>query len=755
MSAKSSTRRGPRLDGVFIAPGDSLQWSKAQWGDALAAIAAAGMDAVILQWCAANGRALYPTESRGPMPAMGVEDVVGTLLAAAERAGVGVILGLDASRRLADVHYDPSEAQIRRNGQVVMELLVRYGGSAALGGFYLPQEWSSAPEFGGEEEIIKQTGLLCQRLRPDLSVCTSARIPKLWVRGHGWELFETDPEARAQQRETYDVWAHWWKGLAEEARLGAVLVRDDAGSRRCAPEQAQEAYAAMRREFAGADCELWAQVGLYEVAHRPDDADPPGLHCADIARLRGQLRSAARHCDRLFGFSFEHMNPARGGERARLHEDYRKYLGAPGRVRIASRRRGRTADTRDPLLEKAVAVERIIEQRHLLEGQIMTVVDYRRGLDDRRNQWQEDADWLTGLYIGAESLRFAATGDPDARARARRSFEALCMLSTISGVPGVVARSYRRTLTGGLGSGRKRWHKVDGQDLWWATDISRDQLSGHFFGLAAYYDLVADESERKLTRRLVSEIAGSILDHRLQAVDWDGEYTIHGNFWVAPFQALATLKLAHHITRERRFQQAYEQYINPHFFLGHAIIQAAHILDPFFQHYQYDSPAYHLLQYETNPDLLRHLLRALDLLYADTRDLGNVYLCFVYQTYRPESDAARRGEAELLEFEPERLYVPRWRRHAQAYLRRHGEHLPEPLRETLRCCLEPEQAPPDQVASFIPMKLRPPMEFNWQYYAGIQTRGRAGGRPHGPYVGYAGVDYLLAYWMGRYHGFLR
>lgn len=329
------------------------------------------------------------------------------------------------------------------------------------------------------------------------------------------------------------------------------------------------------------------------------------------------------------------------------------------------------------------------------------------------------------------------------------------MLSTISGVPGVVARSYRRSFTGGLGTGRKRWIKKRGEDIWWGGDISRDQLSGHFFGLATYYDLVADDSERKLIRQLVLDIAGSLLDHRMQAVDWDGEYTIHGNFWVAPFQALATLKLAHHITGENRFQEAYAEFINPHFFLGHSIIQASAILDPFFQHYQWDSPAYHLLQYETDPDVLRHLLRALDLVYEDVKDLGNVYLYFVYQTYRPESDAARRGEIELLEFTPGNLYVPNWRREIGKYVAEHGEELPPQLRDTLSYCLNPDEQSQDFVASFIPMRLRPPMEFNWQYYVGIQTRGRAGGRPHGPYVGYAGIDYLLAYWMGRYHGFLR
>jgi hypothetical protein len=579
--------------------------------------------------------------------------------------------------------------------------------------------------------------------------------PTLPVTGRGWEVFAQDPEACKIENALASQWGAAWAEIISRAGLDAVLLRDDVASMRCELMGYPEAYISLGQACNAFGCELWGQVGLYDVTHVRGDLDPPALHPAGLTRLRERLRVAEYHCDSIIGFSYDYIDPAGGAECAKLYEACRKDSGATAPAPTVTRRAKPEGDVPGPLLEKAQAVERIIESRHLLEGQIMTVVDYRYGLDDPHNYWQEDADWMTGLYTGAESLRFAATGDPDARARARRSFEALCMLSTVSGVPGVVARNFRRSFAGGeLGSGRKSWVKVKGQDLWWGADISRDQLSGHFFGLAAYYDLVADESERKLIRRLVSDIVGSILDHRMQAVDWDGEYTIHGNFWVAPFQALATLKLAHHITRESRFERAYQEYIDPHFFLGHAVLQARRILDPFFQHYQYDSPAYHLLQYETDRRILRYLVRALDLVYADVKDLGNVYLLFVYQTYRPESDAARRGAAELLQFNPDHLYMPNWRRDAERAFVEYGDELPNSLRMTLSDCLEPDELS-FEVASFIPMSLRPPMEFSWQYYAGIQTNERAGGRPHGEHVGYSGVDYLLAYWMGRYHGFLR
>lgn len=752
---EADARSRPRLDGLFIVPGDNLHWSRTRWRDALEAIAAAGINTVILQWCAASGRALYPSGLYAPMPGMALSDLVQVILSAAKRARLSVILGLDATRRLGAIHYAPVESPAQRLAQMLQEVLSRYGDADALAGFYLPQEWS-APLIEHEAELLVQCATLCRRLGRGLPVCTTAPQPKLPVTGRKWELSDTDPEALACQRELISRWAVTWGETAIRGGLNALLLRDDLGSRRCALEATSQAYRALSLACSSIGCEVWGQIGLYEVAHRRDDFDPPRLHSAGLERLRRQLSAAAPHCQKLVGFSLDYVDPALGGERLRLYRAYRAGVGVRSPSTNITRRERPRGDIPSPLLEKAQALERNIDERHMLEGQIMTVVDYRYDVTHPRNQWQEDADWLTGLYAGAESLRFAATGDRDACARARRSFEALCMLSTVSGVPGVVARCFRRQPVARLGAGRKRWVKVQGHHLWWATDISRDQLSGHFFGLAAYYDLVADNSERRLIRRLVSDIAGSILDHRMQAVDWDGEYTTHGNFWVAPFQALAVLKIAYHITRQPRFQQAYLHYINPHFFLGHAQIQAAHVLDPFYQHYQWDSPAYHLLQYETQPDILYHLLRALDLVYTDVKDSGNVYLYFVYQTYRPESDAARRGEAELLQFDPQRQYRMNYRRYLEKILRQRGDELPPRLRDTLRYYLEPGKAPRAHLASFIPMSLRPPMEFNWQYYPGIQTRGRSGGwSPGGDHAGYAGVDYLLAYWMGRYHGFLR
>ena len=128
---------------------------------------------------------------------------------------------------------------------------------------------------------------------------------------------------------------------------------------------------------------------------------------------------------------------------------------------------------------------------------MVSVLDTRFPPTTQQNQWQEDADWITGLYVGAESLRYATTGETVAADQARESWQALHKLSNISGTPGIVARYFLSHVDGPLGSGRKRWHQ-NSDGIYWIGDISRDQLSGHMFGLATYFDHLATEEEKQV-----------------------------------------------------------------------------------------------------------------------------------------------------------------------------------------------------------------------------------------------------------------
>jgi len=406
------------------------------------------------------------------------------------------------------------------------------------------------------------------------------------------------------------------------------------------------------------------------------------------------------------------------------------------------------SDAADPLRQKADRVNAALRRQHLLDGQVITVLDTREDLLGPGNEWQEDSDWLTGLYCGAMSMAYRATGDEQYAAFAREAFGALHELSTVAGVPGVVARHSRRQKPTDLGSGRKRWRQAPDGVRWWSGDTGRDQLSGHFLGLAVYHDLMADEGERRLIREDIDTIVGQIVAHHMWAFDADEQPCTHANFFVAHLQALATLQVAWHVTGKAMYRGVIMELIDPHFFLGHAVKECARQQDPFFQHYQQDSPIYSLLMYEQDQRLLRAYLRGLRLLYESTKANGNAYHLVQMAIFQPETPCGAMAVHELSQFRDDHLETARWRADTEELLAQPDGEPNESVRAVLRGLLSGSTEGLDPDFLMVPCKWRPPMEFGWQYHVNALPD------THGPFVRYSGVDYLIAFWMGRYHGVL-
>lgn len=140
------------------------------------------------------------------------------------------------------------------------------------------------------------------------------------------------------------------------------------------------------------------------------------------------------------------------------------------------------------LEEKAAWYERRIPERFDRYG-------FVAGREIER-QYPNDNDGLwTAMYIGAEAFRFGATRAPEARARARHSMEAVMRLESITGIPGFPARSYIRR--GDYRHSDGAWHLTANSQFEWKGDTSSDEVVGQYFAYAVYYDLVAEESDRK------------------------------------------------------------------------------------------------------------------------------------------------------------------------------------------------------------------------------------------------------------------
>ena len=677
------------IDGFFINPILALRWKNPK--SHIDRIADLGGKNLIIQWTSGHGRSFYPSQTYGQD---WDANWLTTCLEAAEDYQIDVWLGLDSCYTTTEWHYDKMmQSYLQRCQITATELSVLYQDVTSFCGFYIPIQLDQPVKKIGVG-FLREVAQFCHEL--GYSVSCSATIPCPHLIGLHYEANTNDREWIGRVKRLRNLWRRSWQHAVDESQLDLLIINDSLGLSTKSDLEDDLFYLQRTKKW---------------VSH--------SLHAKN--KEFPQLPADAQ-----IGFTYHDLSVIS-----------RSTAGVP--IRKNADQLGRKADT----------VGQFLQQRCLIDGQVVSVLDTRFPIKSAQNQWQEDADWMTGLYVGAESLRYAVTGKPEAADFARQSWEALHKLSNISGKPGVVARYYLPEVEGKLGEGRKRWHR-NNNGVYWIGDISRDQLSGHIFGLATYFDHVATDVEKEIIRTDVEAITDLIIENQMMAVDLDGQPCIHGNFWVSPLFALSFLKSAYHITQKDSYQDKYLELVNPHYFLGHALQAARISSNPFFQHYHQDSPLYHLLIYEDDTELRQQIRRICHYLYSDTHRHGNAYLMIDQSIAHPESDSGQKAVAELYKFQIENLNVLRWDQQARVSLK--DRDLPHPIRTSLAYILAERNHLPNGQGSYLPIEHRPPKEFGWNYYVGEEAR-RAPGHPgyHGIHVQYSGVDYLLAYWMARYH----
>ncbi|MBZ0257813.1 regulator [bacterium] len=205
----------------------------------------------------------------------------------------------------------------------------------------------------------------------------------------------------------------------------------------------------------------------------------------------------------------------------------------------------------------------------------------------------------TGIYLVMEALRYAVTGDPDAKEKADRAYDALEMLQTITETDGFVARTIipsdwtrmadaNRTYTKQEAIEHRisdprykpvevRWRpSKDGKWLW-KGDTSSDEITGHFYTYLMYYDLCADAGRKARVEKLVRKIMDYIIEGGYMLRDTDGEHTrwgvwapeylLHDPDWrseapINAYEILSYLKATYHITGDSKYQREYKKLIN-------------------------------------------------------------------------------------------------------------------------------------------------------------------------------------------------
>ena len=406
-------------------------------------------------------------------------------------------------------------------------------------------------------------------------------------------------------------------------------------------------------------------------------------------------------------------------------------------------------------------------------------------------QRDSDNDGLwTGMHGAAACFAWATTGDPAARQRAERAFEALRFLSEVTqggehpAPPGFPARTIRSVEEPDPNAWdsetRDRVKQAERDGLWriytprwprsadgrwyWKSDTSSDELDGHLFFYAQYYDLVADtDAERARVRETVTAIVDHLLAHELRLHDHAGP-TRWANFGPASLNhdpawfeeralnslsALSYLAVAHHVSGEARYREAARRLIDEHGYaqnvLGGKIQQG-----PGTGNQSDDEMAvmgfYTLLLYEQDPALLDTYRQAFHRYWRHVEPEGNPFFAFAYaascdgqvaQTPWGPLDlspaegwlddaveALRRFPLDRVRWgiqHSHRLDLLRWPGERARGARRDGRALPLDER-------------------WVEHWNQDPYALDYPYAGELLADGNA---------------YLLPYYLGRYHGFLK
>jgi hypothetical protein len=440
------------------------------------------------------------------------------------------------------------------------------------------------------------------------------------------------------------------------------------------------------------------------------------------------------------------------------------------------------------LANKAVSFEHIVDERHNRMGYVVRCTLKKEG--DLSTAWinHTDNDGLyTSMYGAAEAFRYGATKDPEAKARAKRCFEAVKLLFDVTGIPGFPARSVipsdwpedpNARFNAETNRAMKRsdplwkdilprWPKSADGKYYWKCDTSSDEISGHYFFFGVYNDLVAETPEEKaavvdLTRALTNHI----VDHGYMLVDHDGKPTRWGNWspeyvnsidggWsdrgIQSLELLSFLNVAFHVTGDAKFAETakllrdrYAYHINA--IDGRSVFPPENVV-PWDNNLAFLS-YYGLLKYETDPELLRTYRASLDRNWLFVSRQNDPFFNFVFAAVFPypdepvgdgqhvDYDTVLKKGVRTLEGTP--LLLLGWEM-------RNSDRLDVVLDPT------PRQRPGYGWSVFneaLPIEERCHIRINSDHFDLDHNQG-------GGFCEYEGTFYLLPYYLGLYRGFLK
>lgn len=398
-----------------------------------------------------------------------------------------------------------------------------------------------------------------------------------------------------------------------------------------------------------------------------------------------------------------------------------------------------------------------------------------RKYGDLESGWLPNSDndgLFTGVYCASQCFRYAVTGDEDAKANAKRAVDAMIILTEITGKSGFTARATRHSFEENFMTGnREEWHVCeDNPEMEWLGETSSDEMTGHYFAYGIYYDLVADDKEKAKIAEVVKKITDHILENNFHLCDVDGVPTTWANWepellnnddrWfyergTNSLEMLSFLKTTYHVTGDEKYNDVFNMLIKKH-------------------HY-----AMNCIQYKVEDGHVAHI--------DDQLDFINIYPLLVYTDNEAQKEIFKMGlthhwQYERVERSPLFNIVYGSLTNNYCDIENAAKSLSEMTLDLVRRPVFNSHRKDlvwdtEQEEMGIPAQLKYPLEYSARVFVNydgnqfvcdsgaeefvdINTKvvnrtatlpgsaGANGSRAVMPY------NYLLPYWMGRYHGLL-
>lgn len=407
----------------------------------------------------------------------------------------------------------------------------------------------------------------------------------------------------------------------------------------------------------------------------------------------------------------------------------------------------------------------VLMRRHIREPWIAG--QCRLPIAGDTSRWEPEDDdndgEYGGNYLAMESFRYATTKNADAKEKAKKSFQFLKFLQEVTESDGFFARTIVPSNWTFVHDGNRTytdreladelikeprfkpvpvrwWKSADGKWLW-KGDTSSDEICGHMFGYYFYYELVADDAEKKIVSAHVTKIVDHLMAHDLSLTDKDGKATRWGVWspdklnhdpeWspdrsLNSMELLSFIKLAYYMSGDEKYQREYlrlikeEKYLdnmsnipkqNPAWFIYYDVILAA-----------YAYPI--LIKCEKDPELVKFYEAHIDNWMEGRRGDENPLLNFIY-SYSRNKRAELKTSIDLLTNTP--LDLIDW-------------SIDHAKREDVDVVHEPVLGDV-QVNKLQPASIRSTIRWDKNPWA------ISGGNHH---LEREPVFWLLPYWMGRY-----